>query len=283
MKYGVIITGGPVHEQIEMARLAEEAGWDGVFTWDGIHVGDAMEVHDPWVLMSAFAMVTERVRIGAIIQPLARRRPWKVARESVTLDHVSRGRFVLCVGLGTVDDSGWGNVGEPTDRRTRAAKLDETLEILQGLWTGEPFGFAGAHYRFEPMAFRPSPVQQPRIPVWVVGVWPAERSMARAARYEGLLPNVLGGGIYTPKMVGDMRDWIADRRGTLDGFDIVLEGPLEPGPADDELRRFADAGATWWVHSDWEASGTERLRRRIEAGPPNGPDPDGAWQERAPA
>src|ERR687892_7019 len=120
MKYGVIITGGSVDEQIGLARTAESAGWDGIFTWDGIHVGDAMEVHDPWVLMSAFATVTERVRIGAIIQPLARRRPWKVAREAVTLDHVSGGRFVLSVGLGTVDDSGWGRVGEPTDRRVRA-------------------------------------------------------------------------------------------------------------------------------------------------------------------
>jgi len=128
MKFGVIITGGPVVEQLSLARTAEAAGWDGVFTWDGIHVGDAVEVHDPWVLMSAFAMATERVRIGAIIQPLARRRPWKVARESVTLDHVSNGRFVLCIGLGAMDDSGWGSArrrigaSEPNDwtRRSRS-------------------------------------------------------------------------------------------------------------------------------------------------------------------
>ncbi|MDQ3345187.1 MAG: LLM class flavin-dependent oxidoreductase [Chloroflexota bacterium] len=141
MKYGVIITGGLVREQVELARTAEAAGWDGVFTWDGIHVGDQVEVHDPWVLMGAFAMATERVRIGAIIQPLSRRRPWKVARESVTLDHVSNGRFVLCVGLGAVDDSGWGRVGEETDRRIRAERLDETLQILVGLWTGDHSGF----------------------------------------------------------------------------------------------------------------------------------------------
>ena len=270
MKYGVIITGGTVPEQLEMARAAEEAGWDGVFTWDGIHVGDTMEAHDPWVLMGAFATVTERVRIGAMIQPLARRRPWKVAREAVTLDHVSRGRFVLCVGLGATDDSGWGRVGEPADRRTRAGKLDETLEILTGLWSGEPFGFAGLHYRFEPMAFRPTPVQQPRIPVWVVGAWPSDRSMGRAARFDGLLPNLVGGGQYSPEMIGEMRTWIAERRGSLDGFDIVLEGPTEPGPADEELRRFADAGATWWIESDWDAT-PAATRRRIEAGPPRGP------------
>ena len=273
MRYGVIITGGPVREQIELARAAEGSGWDGVFSWDGIHVGDAIEVHDPWVLMSAFAMATERVRIGAIIQPLARRRPWKVAREAVTLDHVSGGRFVLCVGLGAVDDSGWGRVGEPTDRRTRAEKLDETLEILTGLWTGEPFGFAGKHYHFEPMAFRPSPIQRPRVPIWVVGAWPSERSMGRAIRFDGLLPNVMGGGTLTPDVVRQIRAWIGERRGG-DDFEIVVEGTT---PADDaaaaaaKVRPWADAGATWWIESNWETFDPANARRRILAGPPTPP------------
>lgn len=270
MKYGVIITGGSVPEQVDLARTAEASGWDGVFTWDGMHVGDAMEVHDPWVLMSAFAMVTESVRIGAIIQPLARRRPWKVARESVTLDHVSNGRFVLCVGLGALDDSGWGHVGEETDRRVRAERLDETLEILTGLWTGEPYGYSGTHYRFEPMAFRPPPVQQPRIPIWVVGAWPSERSMARAARYDGLLPHVVAGGELSPDATSQMCGWVADRR-SLEGFDIVVEGTTshdDPVAAAAEARRLADAGATWWIESDWEVSDSAVARRRIEAGPP---------------
>jgi alkanesulfonate monooxygenase SsuD/methylene tetrahydromethanopterin reductase-like flavin-dependent oxidoreductase (luciferase family) len=270
MKSGIIFTGGSVDEQIELARRAEAAGWDGVFTWDGIHVSDTMEHHDPWVLMSAFAMVTERVRIGAMIQPLARRRPWKVAREAVTLDHVSSGRFVLCVGLGAIDDSGWGRVGEPIDRRTRAEKLDETLQILAGLWTGEPFGFEGHHHRFAPMAFRPTPVQQPRIPIWVVGAWPAEKSMARAARYDGLLPHTPGREL-TPALVAEMRDWIAARRGSLDGFEIIVEGST---PSDDraaaaaEVRRWASVGATWWIESDWETTDPAAAMRRIEAGPP---------------
>lgn len=270
MKYGVIITGGPVAEQIELARTAEVTGWDGVFTWDGIHLGDAFEVHDPWVLMGAFAMATERVRIGAIIQPLARRRPWKVAREAVTLDHVSNGRFVLCVGLGAMDDSGWGRVGEATDRRVRAERLDETLQILTGLWSGEPFGFTGEHYRFEPMAFRPGPIQQPRIPIWVVGVWPSDRSMGRAARYDGLLPNVVGGGELTPELVAEMRGWIGERR-SLDGFEIVVEGKssaADASAAAAEARRWADAGATWWIESDWETFDPAEARRRIAAGPP---------------
>jgi alkanesulfonate monooxygenase SsuD/methylene tetrahydromethanopterin reductase-like flavin-dependent oxidoreductase (luciferase family) len=268
MRFGVILTGGPVQDQIAVARAAEEVGWDGVFTWDGIHVGDAMEVHDPWVLMTAFAMATERVRIGAIIQPLARRRPWKVAREAVTLDHVSRGRFVLCVGLGAADDSGWSSVGEPVDKRTRAEKLDETLDILGGLWSGDPFGFEGRHYRFAPMAFRPTPVQRPRIPIWVVGAWPAHRSMARAARFDGVLPFPLGGAPMTAEMVAELRDWIAERRGgSIEGYDIVVEGAAVPAGSLHELSALQDAGASWWVLSDWEASFAD-LRRRIEDGPP---------------
>jgi alkanesulfonate monooxygenase SsuD/methylene tetrahydromethanopterin reductase-like flavin-dependent oxidoreductase (luciferase family) len=265
MRYGVLVTGGSVDEQVALARLADERGWDGVFTWDGIHVGDTMEVHDPWVLMAAFAMATERVRIGALIQPLARRRPWKVAREAVSLDHVSHGRFVLCVGLGATDDSGWGRVGEPTDRRTRAERLDETLEILTGLWTGSPFGFAGRHHRFQP-----TPVQRPRIPIWVVGAWPAERSMARAARYDGLIPNVVGGGTLSPDVLDEMRRWIADRRGTADGYEVVVEGttPAAGGVAGrNEVARWEAAGATWWIESDWEAA-PAAIRERIEAGPP---------------
>jgi alkanesulfonate monooxygenase SsuD/methylene tetrahydromethanopterin reductase-like flavin-dependent oxidoreductase (luciferase family) len=267
VKFGVIITGGPLHEQVALARAAEGAGWDGVFTWDGIHVGDDVEVHDPWVLMSAIAMATERVRIGAIVQPLSRRRPWKVARESVTLDHVSNGRFVLVVGLGTLDDGGFAKVGEETETRIRAERLDETLAILAGLWSGEPFGFAGAHYRFEPMAFRPKPIQEPRIPIWVVGAWPSERSMGRATRYDGVLPHALGDREYGPHLVAEIRDWIADRR-SLDTFEIVVEGTTTPEAAAEQITPWRDAGATWWIESDWSTSDPTLARRRIEAGPP---------------
>jgi alkanesulfonate monooxygenase SsuD/methylene tetrahydromethanopterin reductase-like flavin-dependent oxidoreductase (luciferase family) len=272
LKYGTIITGGPVHEQVALARAAEDAGWDGVFTWDGVHVGDDVEAHDPWVLMAAFAMVTSRVRLGAIIMPLARRRPWVVARETVTLDHLSRGRLVLPVGLGALDDSGWSRVGEPTERRTRAERLDETLEILTGLWSGERFGYKGRHYRFEPMAFTPPPLQSPRIPIWVVGGWPSRRSMSRAIRYDGLLPYVLpGSGLeYGPKAVLEMRAWIEERR-SLEGFDIVVEGTTpaaDKAAAAQAVGQWEDAGATWWIEADWSSGDVAATRQRVEAGPP---------------
>ncbi|HEY3336176.1 MAG TPA: LLM class flavin-dependent oxidoreductase, partial [Candidatus Limnocylindrales bacterium] len=165
MDYGIVITGGDPRAQAELAADAEAAGWDGVFTYDAIAIG-ADDMYDPWIVLSAMAMRTERVRLGALVFAPSRRRPWKLAREAMTLDRLSGGRLVLPVGLGTLDDQGFGNVGEETDPRTRAERLDETLAILDGLWRGEPFGFDGDHYRFGPMTFRPRPVHEPRIPIW---------------------------------------------------------------------------------------------------------------------
>jgi len=276
MKFGFIITGGEAREQVELARAAEAAGWDGVFTWDGIHVGDEIETYDPWTLMGAMALATKRVRLGAIISPLSRRRPWKVARETTTVDRLSNGRLILPVGLGALDDRGITGVGEAPDRRTRAELLDESLEILTGLWSGEPFGYSGRHYGFEPMAFRPTPVQRPRIPIWVVGAWPGERSMSRTLRYDGLLPYRLPQktGLrrpQTPAQLGEMRDWVAARR-SLEGFDIVMEGTTSATDAEAaaaEAGRWAVGGATWWIESDWDNFDVDVMRRRIEAGPPS--------------
>ncbi len=277
MKYGFIVTGGEAREQVELARAAEAAGWDGVFTWDGVHVSDDIETYDPWALMGAMAMATERVRLGAMLTPPSRRRPWNLARQTTTVDRLSGGRLILPVGLGAADDRGVVGLGEEADRKTRAERMDEALEILIGLWSGQPFGYQGKHYQFEPMAFRPTPVQRPRIPIWVVGAWPSERSMSRVLRYDGLLPYWLpqrgAEGLarpQEPEQLAGMRDWIGARR-SLEGFDIIMEGTTS---ADDavaaaaEVKRWADAGATWWIESDWSNWEVEVMRRRIEAGPP---------------
>ena len=282
MKFGVILTGGEAREQVELAHAAEAAGWDGVFTWDGIHVGDDIETYDPWALMAAFTGVTQRVTLGAIIHPLPRRKPWEVARQAVTVDRLSNGRLVLPVGLGALDDAGVTAFGEPQERRIRADRLDESLEILLGLWAGEPFEFHGRHYDFPgPLAFRPPPVQRPRIPIWVVGAWPSARSMSRVLRYDGWLPYWLSkrddpDGLARPETateLAEVRDWIAARR-SLEGFEIVIEGST---PADDRaaaaatVNAWADAGATWWLEVDWSNFELAPQRRRIEGGPPSTP------------
>jgi alkanesulfonate monooxygenase SsuD/methylene tetrahydromethanopterin reductase-like flavin-dependent oxidoreductase (luciferase family) len=272
MRYGFIIPRGSAEQIVEMAVEAEAAGWDGVFTWDGIEIGEMPEIFDPWVVLSAMAVRTSRIRIGAVLTPPSRRRPWKLARETMTVDHLSHGRLVLPVGLGALDDGGFGKVGEATDRKTRAELLDESLAILTGLWSGQPFRFDGKHYHLEEMTFTPPPVQRPRIPIWVVGAWPSERSMRRALRYDGILPTKVGGSEATVEDLRAIRAYVAANRTDPMPFEIIWEGETpgaDPERAAEVVRPYAEAGATWWTESRWSNEyGVEALRSRIAQGPP---------------
>ncbi|MBV8694707.1 MAG: LLM class flavin-dependent oxidoreductase [Chloroflexi bacterium] len=275
MQYGFILPGGDLSTLIELASEAEDAGWDGVFYWDAICIEAAGLMYDPWIVLAAMATRTTRIRIGAVLTPLSRRRPWKVARETVTLDHLSNGRLILPVGLGALDDGGFAKVGEATDRKVRAQLLDESLEILTGLWSGQPFSFHGQHYHVEEMTFLPPPVQSPRIPIWVVGVWPRMKSMQRALRYDGLLPNKMpDDGEITPADIQAMKTFIARERSSATPFDIVWEGETpgeNHGQASDIVRPWAEAGATWWMETrwgTWSSSREQQVRTRIRQGPP---------------
>lgn len=280
MKYGFVIPGGDVRELPEVAHEAEEAGWDGVFIPDCIYIdapGAAESLgFDPWVALTAMAMRTERVRLGTMITPISRRRPWKLARETATLDRLSNGRLIVPIGLGALDDAGFGRVGEATDRKTRAELMDEGLEILTGLWSGKPFSYTGKHYQVDNLTFLPPPAQQPRIPVWVVGAWPRPRSMQRVMRYDGILPNKINPdgshGQITPDDIRDIRAYVQEHRAEGTPFDIVWEGET---PGDDHERAaaiiqpFAEAGITWWMESMWSApDGLNSVRQRIRQGPP---------------
>lgn len=275
MRYGFLVTGGDPRTQADLAAQAELAGWDGVFTFDAIDIG-GMEMHDPWIVLAAMAMRTERVRLGALVFAPTRRRPWKLAREALTLDHLSGGRIVLPVGLGALDDKGFGATGEATDIGERAAILDETLQILDALWSGEPVRHQGPRYRIDGMTVRPLPVQRPRIPIWVVGAWPAARSMRRAARWDGVVLQPRDRDRWRADGAGIIREaagWIAVERaraGHGGPFDIVVDGTTRPGEPADTARvaGLAEAGATWWIESDWSSGTLKAMRKRIAAGPP---------------
>lgn len=276
MRYGFVLPYGDARTAAELALSAEQAGWDGFFVWEPVWGVDA------WVCLTAAAMRTQRIRLGTMLTPLSRMRPWKLASETATLDNLSGGRVILSVGLGAVD-TGFAAFGEVTNRRTRAELLDEGLDILVGLWHGQPFRHAGKHYHIEPTGFYPPPppVQQPRIPIWVVGAWPRSKSMQRALRYDGILPNVMeDDGSARPPALEDVhaiRDYVAAHRMADVPFDIVVEGRT-PGDdraaAADQVRHWAEAGATWWIEALWgapdEPTDLDTLRRRIEQGPPVG-------------
>ncbi len=276
-----------------LASLAEDCGWDGVFVWDTVYA----EMDDPrnaavcdvWIALAAIAMATRRIRLGSMITPPARRRPWKLAAETVTVDRLSDGRLILPVGLGSLDDGAFGKTNEEKDRKLRAEMLDESLAILDGFWRGQPFSLQGKHYQVDGMAFQPPSVQQPRIPVWVVGAWPRMKSMRRVIQWDGVLPskynssgeslaeegNALASGM-TPTDVREMKAWIDAQRQASTPFDIVLEGHIpgdDPGKAAAIVRPYAEAGATWWIEAIWQLfykhpGELGPLEERIRQGPP---------------
>jgi len=276
MQYGFIIEGGDANATSELAQEAEAAGWDGVFIADAMDIGmpdsPPFPWFDPWIVLAAMAMRTERIRIGTMITPVPRRRPWKLARETVTLDQLSNGRLIFGAGLGAAEhDGGFYKVGEAMDRKVRAERLDEGLAILAGLWSGKPFSFIGQHYRVQEMTMLPPPVQSPRIPVWVPGVWTKEKSMQRALRWDGIIPQKYKSmARMTPAEVRELKHFVDKHRSPSAPFDIVAGGTTPGGNrkrAATTVRPFAEAGATWWLESLMTSS-WDKLRKRIKQGPP---------------
>jgi alkanesulfonate monooxygenase SsuD/methylene tetrahydromethanopterin reductase-like flavin-dependent oxidoreductase (luciferase family) len=243
---------------VAMAVEAEAAGWDGVFLWDHL-VFDADARHDvldPWVLLGAIAQATERVRLGTMVTPLARRRPWVVAKHVTTLDHLSGGRATLSVGLGDPPDADFAAFGDEAGARPRADLLDEGLAVVDGLLRG-PLAHSGAAYQVDSEVL-PRPVQTPRPPIWVAGVAPRPRPLVRAQRWDGVVP-IGPEGFMTPDEVGAYLDGV-DRP---DGWDVVVPGA--PGVAADD---YEAVGATWVVDGVWPEEGwVAEFRTRINAGP----------------
>lgn len=274
MRYGVSLPNiGDLAVLLELGTEAEAAGWDGYFLWDHMRFSREFPVPvlDPWVALAVIAERTERIRLGPMVTPVARRRPWKLARETVTLDHLSRGRLIFGVGLGYPPDAEFGLLGENPDDRVRAAKLDEGLEVLTRLWVGEPFDFEGRHYHVHETQFLPMPLQRPRIPIWVAGTWPNRAPFRRAARWDGVFPLGLDAEgqmrDLRPETYPEVLAYIARHRGSDGPFEVVASG-VANGDAS-VVTPYADVGATWWFESDEGTPGWEgRMLERIRSGPP---------------
>ena len=274
MKYGLdVATIGELFNPkilAELASEAEDAGWDGFFLWDCFHAysNRLVEATDPWIALSAIAMVTKRIRIGTMVTPLARRRPWKLARETVALDHLSNGRLVLGIGLGFRPED-FSNFGEDADPRVRGEKLDEALEVLIGLWSGERFSYHGKYYRVEDVQFLPKPVQSPRIPIWVAGFWPNRRPFRRAAKWDGVYPGAEG--TLKPWDLKTILAYIRRHREPSKPFDVLVFGytPNDPEKGARIVDPYIEAGATWWAEgTDYEHRTVKGFRERIRSGPP---------------
>ena len=263
-----------VHRLDELSQVAEEAGWDGVFLPDCISIETetipAMPFYDPWVALALIAAHTKTIRLGTLLTAIPRRRPWKLARETGTLDHVSNGRVILSIGLGVPqDDGGFYKVGEPEDLKIRAELMDEGLEVLAGMWSAKPFSFAGRHYQVHRMTMLPPPVQKPRIPVWVVGVWPKPKSMNRVIRWDGVIVQKYKGSpndVAKPEDTRAVREWVDKNRAAKGPFDLVVGCATGARPNLKTLRQHTEAGATWWIEMMWDKH--TKVRERLRQGPP---------------
>lgn len=257
---------GELSEPLEVMRLAAEAeaaGFDGVFVWDHLwwrspvtHVGD------PWITLAAMATATETVRLGPMVSALPRRRPAKVARETITLDRLSRGRLVLGAGIGE-DRFGkeFTTTGEELDDRVRGEMLDESLNILTAAWAGDTIHHRGQHFTISGAQFLPRPVQQPTIPVWIAGFRGNARPMRRAARFNGFFPV----NLEHPDQLAQVVDSVtALRHDPAAPYDFVVSLPVGV-----DAGRWQQAGATWCLSGfDPERVSLDQVRGVLRDGPP---------------
>lgn len=275
MKYALDVSTAETYSDpqvlADLAVDAEAAGWDGFFVWDAVFARPPdLPMTDPWVALAAIAVQTQRIRIGAMVTPLPRRRPWQIARETVALDHLSKGRLIFGVGLGyqALDFEAF---GEEADPKIRGEKLDEGLTVLTKLWSGKRFTFQGKHYQVRNIKFLPKPLQRPRIPIWVAGYWPNHRPFRRAAQWDGVLPGKVNEEHLTPEDLREVMAYVKTQRRAADRFDVAVYGytPANPEKAARVVQPWIEAGATWWREGigDWRGT-LKTVRARVRSGPP---------------
>ena len=273
MHSGFVLPWGTAAEQLDLAILAEQAGWDGLFVWEAAYGIDA------WSLLAAMAARTTRIKLGTMLTPLPWRRPWKVASQVPTLDQLSGGRAILAVRVGATGTD-LPSTGEVTDIRGRAERLDEGIDLIRELWAGRN-DYHGQHYLYQTGRMDLGQVARPvqeRIPIWVVGVWPRPKSMRRVLRCDGIIPEYdLDGREHKPSDAREVRDWLIGH-GARAGLDVISEGET---PADDHaaaaaaVTPWAEAGCTWWLETRWQMPHDDEERmdqvlERLTAGPPTG-------------
>jgi hypothetical protein len=272
LKYGIVLPYGSPRITADLAQAAEEAGWDGIF------VGDAIWCQDPLIQLTAAAMTTHRIRLGTMVLATPLRIPWNLASQGIALDVLSEGRLTLGLGTGATW-MGWQHFPDvPLDTRARAEMLDETIDILTEMFQKKSFDYAGKHFHLklstmDPVHYPPPTPQQPRIPLWVPGVWPRLKSMRRVLKCDGLLPAKMDAqgkfSDVTPADLAEMAAYVAANRTLTTPFDFIIEGKtagLEGGQVQEKLGPWKEAGMTWWVESTW-GEPLEKLKEIIQKGP----------------
>ncbi|MFW9768301.1 MAG: LLM class flavin-dependent oxidoreductase [Candidatus Thorarchaeota archaeon] len=282
MKYGINLPNfgwfGDINTLVEIAIETEDAGWDGFFLWDHMmvfkHEDMVLPFVDPWIALAAIACNTEKLKLGPLITPIPRRRPWKVAREAVSIDHLSNGRLILGLGIGAPPEVEFDYFGEVSDAKTRAEMLEEGLAIITSAWSGKLFSHEGKHYQLKEMAFLPKPKQEPRIPLWIGGGIPHKSPFRRAAKFDGVAPvHSAWPEPVTPEHLKDVLEIITAERGNLNDYDVVVCGDTTGTHSEKDwgvVEPWIQIGATWFLENiNGMRAEIEELRERIRAGPPD--------------
>jgi len=274
-KFGIYIANYGItkdpQDYIDLAILSENNGWDGFFLWDHVFFSSnkPLPFLDPWIILSAVAVKTKRIKLGTTVTPLARRRPWIVAKQVSTLDRLSKGRMILGIGLGI--DIDFSVFGENTDPIIRSEKLDESLHILKGLWANKPFTFKGKHFNIKEVEFFPKPFQD-KIPIWVGGTWPIKKPFQRAAQYDGVFPLKAGEEeSLSPNDYREIIKYIKQYRSSLDSYDIIKSIYTTGIKEEDEwINDYLNIGITWFVEAIWPGrdSSLDNIKKIISRGPP---------------
>ena len=279
MKFGLNVihvwnVENPAEYILNLAVVADKAGWEGLFLWDHItwSFHGPAPVTDPWIMLGGIATRTRNLRLGTIVTPLPRRRPQVVARQLVTVDHLSNGRAVLGVGLGA-DARDYTAFGEKFDNKLLAEKLDEALDVITGLWSGEALVYHGKHYLAEEVTFLPKPIQEPRIPIWVGGE--STGALKRAGRYDGW---VIGGPAPSAGVKGLSFEQVSRAvkkikhyRKIDEPFDVVygMEFPEEEHRLKEAIQEADSVGVTWLLEGIYGLRYTEeQALERVKEGPP---------------
>jgi alkanesulfonate monooxygenase SsuD/methylene tetrahydromethanopterin reductase-like flavin-dependent oxidoreductase (luciferase family) len=256
----------------ELAKEAEACGWDGCFVWDHLRIAGTESNSDPWLALALIVHATNRITIGPLVTPIFRRHLGKLAQETVTLDHLSNGRLIMGIGLGSDEFGEISAFGGPLDDLVRSEMLDEGLQILTEFWSGQRVTFEGKHYRIRDAQILPACFQSPRIPIWVAASWGRKRPMRRAARFDGLV-TVRGdmASSLTPAATEEMVSYVRGIRTSRSPFEVVHFGHIGEVPVDEVrtyVESYADAGVTWWIETfAFGSQDIDQIRAQIRRGP----------------
>jgi alkanesulfonate monooxygenase SsuD/methylene tetrahydromethanopterin reductase-like flavin-dependent oxidoreductase (luciferase family) len=247
---------------VELAIDAERSGWDGFFLWDHLKYGSRVrDILDPYICLSAIAAATSTMELGVMVTPLVRRRPAVLARQAVTLDHVSHGRVILGFGIGDDFAGELSSFGDEVDAKVRGQMLTEGLEVLTDLMSGEPVNHEGEFYRASEVRYLPVAVRPGGIPIWLAARWPNPAPLRRAAKYQGVF--VIG--LSDPADIAELRRRLSESGADLEHFDIVVLGAVG-----DDVSAWDEVGVTWRLAQigPFEIE-FAAVREAVLAGPPS--------------